>query len=227
MIHQAAVYPVVVVVSDEPVNLSESFLKAGEAVTLVTFTLNDAVERFNIRILIRRLDRDLLVLDSRLHAELAKGVAVKLRPVVGTDDEPGFLLVYATLQQCLVQRLDDAFRIACFPSVVSHDGTVEHVNDAGQVEVPPHARNIAVLDVHLPQLVRAGYFPIVHNPAWDTAGLAEPGPQNAHLFAQAVDLLLVDEQLKPSAQKHGDLAIAESGIRPLQDAANEAFDPDV
>jgi len=57
------------------------------------------------------------VLDSCLFAKLFKGVAVKLWPVVGEDDQPGALRVYATLQQSFVQRLDYAFCIAGFTLV--------------------------------------------------------------------------------------------------------------
>lgn len=219
--------PAVVVVTDKTIHFRKGLFVVLEAVSLVAFSFQDAVERFDVGILVWRFDRYPLVLDSGLLTERVEILAHKLGPIIGTQNEGTFLLMNTPLEERFLQRVQNGFRVARLASVVSYNGSVEDIDNARQIKVPSHSRHVAILNVHLPQLIGAGYRTVIGNALGYGIRLLTLRGQEIHFFAQSVYLLLVDDELVPSAQERGDLTVTKRGIRPLQDPPNVTFDSGV
>lgn len=94
----------------------------------------------------------------------------------------------------------------------------EDIDEAADVKVAIFARDVAVLDVKLPKLIRACYLPVAGK---TSVALLLPTPlrqAEAMGLADAVHLLVIDDQVIVSAEIEGELAVAALVAKKFQGA---------
>lgn len=84
---------------------------------------------------------------------------------------------------------------ASSPAVLPDNYAVKYINDAKNKEKPLLSYDIAILNVHLPQLIRTGYESVLGESTRVRWNVLTSFLQNAEFFAKAVRFLLVHHDL--------------------------------
>ena len=122
--------PFGVVTGHIPVHCFKSLLKGLKALPPQAFFLQDAVERFNVGILVWQLLRNALMLQIHLLAAFIKLLAFELRAIVCPNDQQMLLAMYMAPQQRFLHHSGYVFGMTRLAPVISHNPAVKHIDDA-------------------------------------------------------------------------------------------------
>src|SRR5690606_18407906 len=113
-----------------------------------------------------------------------------------------------TLHKRFLCDLNEMLGLKGQSKMVSHDSTIKYVYDAHKEEKPLLTTDPSILNLRLPQSIRAGYHAIVRKSFGMLYFQFSLWTKYIHLFAETVNLLLINLQAVASFQKHRELAIA-------------------
>ncbi|MNN64815.1 hypothetical protein D3C81_1802800 [compost metagenome] len=103
--------------------------------------------------------------------------------------------------------------------MVGHNVPVKHINNTGYIKMPALAYHVPILNIHLPQLVRACNDAVIGYFTGNGIGSFTLRSQQLKLFAEPVDFLFVNDQLVFPPQKNGQLTVTKGRVRAKHEAS--------
>src|SRR5690606_14910421 len=130
-----------------------------ELVSAETFTLQQAVERLDVRVLVGRLHRDVLDLHAQLVARLSKGLTRELGAVVATDHGPAISQFRCPAFERALEGHGGLGAGARQADVVVNHRTIGHVQDRLHEEEAAFSLDVPVFHVGSPHLIDSSDLP--------------------------------------------------------------------
>ena len=179
-----------------------------ELVARQAVILEDSVERFDVRVHVRRPRWNSLVFQSKLSTCGFKQVAHELGPVVRADDRQLLCLaIELAFPQGSLQCIHSVCGLAVQSDVVIHSLTVKDVYVRQHEEKSVLTRDVAILDIHLPELIGCRDISVsCQFPRMLLLHLSL-GLEHAKVLAEPIHFLLVDHESMLLAQKVRELQV--------------------